>query len=292
MNRAPSPHDPWWADHQQACGGQFNKVKEPDNYKAKGKGTPFNAIKGKGPQRGAGDGRLNHPKGQQENGQSSKMVIINGVLQKTSNGGHDTKTYAESKFPGQGIQLGSCSPHKKSMPEHSASHTVDKDASTSSPTSMEAGRTASPPRHSKSPGKMITGASPKAGTKRPSNQDIRDMFLRGGTAGKKAKVSSGSDTDVFTHQQVATSSTSSKDAPGSPGHSRAVTHAGSPPERQSAVGGTSSGVSVCAGTSSGNPCLIDLTQGYDREDEKVSCPVCAAQVLKGAINEHLDQCLQ
>ena len=31
MNRAPSFHDPWWADHQRTCGGMFNKIKEPEN---------------------------------------------------------------------------------------------------------------------------------------------------------------------------------------------------------------------------------------------------------------------
>ena len=35
MNRAPSPRDPWWADHQRTCGGTFTKIKEPENYGAK-----------------------------------------------------------------------------------------------------------------------------------------------------------------------------------------------------------------------------------------------------------------
>ncbi|XP_078069474.1 DNA-dependent metalloprotease SPRTN [Mustelus asterias] len=39
MNRAPSARDPWWAEHQQTCGGTYTKVKEPENYKAK-KGKP------------------------------------------------------------------------------------------------------------------------------------------------------------------------------------------------------------------------------------------------------------
>ncbi|KAG9347521.1 hypothetical protein JZ751_005089 [Albula glossodonta] len=36
MNRAPSPRDPWWADHQRTCGGTYVKVKEPDDYSKKG----------------------------------------------------------------------------------------------------------------------------------------------------------------------------------------------------------------------------------------------------------------
>lgn len=33
MNRAPGPSDFWWKEHQQNCGGQFTKIKEPENFK-------------------------------------------------------------------------------------------------------------------------------------------------------------------------------------------------------------------------------------------------------------------
>ncbi|KAG7263194.1 hypothetical protein CRUP_020498 [Coryphaenoides rupestris] len=32
MNRAPSPRDPWWGQHQMSCGGTYHKVKEPEGY--------------------------------------------------------------------------------------------------------------------------------------------------------------------------------------------------------------------------------------------------------------------
>lgn len=35
MNRAPGPNDFWWKEHQQTCGGQFIKIKEPENFKVK-----------------------------------------------------------------------------------------------------------------------------------------------------------------------------------------------------------------------------------------------------------------
>jgi len=35
MNRAPSPRDTWWADHERTCGGKYTKIKEPENYGAK-----------------------------------------------------------------------------------------------------------------------------------------------------------------------------------------------------------------------------------------------------------------
>ncbi|KAL9954892.1 hypothetical protein ACROYT_G042477 [Oculina patagonica] len=56
MNRAPSPRDTWWADHQRTCGGTYTKIKEPENYGAKktskskqGKGeAESGTAKGKG----------------------------------------------------------------------------------------------------------------------------------------------------------------------------------------------------------------------------------------------------
>lgn len=32
VNRAPSRHDHWWAEHQRTCGGKFIKIKEPEGY--------------------------------------------------------------------------------------------------------------------------------------------------------------------------------------------------------------------------------------------------------------------
>lgn len=35
MNRAPSKHDIWWAEHEQTCGGKYTKIKEPEDYRKK-----------------------------------------------------------------------------------------------------------------------------------------------------------------------------------------------------------------------------------------------------------------
>ena len=32
MNRAPSPNDYWWENHQRTCGGIYTKIKEPEGY--------------------------------------------------------------------------------------------------------------------------------------------------------------------------------------------------------------------------------------------------------------------
>ena len=37
MNRAPSKNDYWWNDHQQKCGGTFEKISEPEEYRQKKK---------------------------------------------------------------------------------------------------------------------------------------------------------------------------------------------------------------------------------------------------------------
>ena len=35
MNRAPGPHDLWWADHSRKCSGTFEKIAEPEGFKTK-----------------------------------------------------------------------------------------------------------------------------------------------------------------------------------------------------------------------------------------------------------------
>lgn len=47
MNRAPSPRDRWWDQHQHSCGGSYSKVKEPENYgKKKTKSTKLESVAG------------------------------------------------------------------------------------------------------------------------------------------------------------------------------------------------------------------------------------------------------
>ena len=39
MNRPPSGKDRWWSKHQDECGGKYIKIKEPEGYQNKGKGS-------------------------------------------------------------------------------------------------------------------------------------------------------------------------------------------------------------------------------------------------------------
>ncbi|CAL1529399.1 unnamed protein product [Lymnaea stagnalis] len=74
MNRAPSPRDFWWAEHQATCGGTYTKVKEPEGYgQKKGKGK-----EGK-PKDSTSDIRVFVSKGKDDetgNGQRSKSKIV------------------------------------------------------------------------------------------------------------------------------------------------------------------------------------------------------------------------
>ena len=46
MNRAPSPRDRWWAEHQMTCGGSYTKVKEPEGYGKKTEKTKKVKVEG------------------------------------------------------------------------------------------------------------------------------------------------------------------------------------------------------------------------------------------------------
>ena len=71
MNRAPSPKDPWWAEHHRTCGGTFHKIKEPE---ATPKGAP-SSSKGKQSHKTASVGSTNikdfFPSSSSEAGSSS-----------------------------------------------------------------------------------------------------------------------------------------------------------------------------------------------------------------------------
>ncbi|CAH1791068.1 unnamed protein product [Owenia fusiformis] len=47
MNRAPSPRDPWWGQHQATCGGTYVKIKEPEGYGKKKTKEPKESKKEK-----------------------------------------------------------------------------------------------------------------------------------------------------------------------------------------------------------------------------------------------------
>ncbi|XP_059154958.1 uncharacterized protein LOC131940322 [Physella acuta] len=101
MNRAPSPRDFWWGEHQASCGGSFTKIKEPEGYgQKKGKGkedkiknptTDIRAFVGRGIslgtssqknviQRNSTFSSNNSSKSISTGNKAKQSVIVNGVL--------------------------------------------------------------------------------------------------------------------------------------------------------------------------------------------------------------------
>jgi hypothetical protein len=289
MNRAPAPHDFWWDEHQRTCGGVFEKVKEPENYKKKtvSQNKPQNGVKGKGkgkastksPQKINDILKVTHP--------LPKTTVVNGVITRAdgvSDG--NTKESQSSKFPGQGVTLGYGSPHKstsvttvdrsiarKSQSSHNQSDDLFDTLSSSDSTSPK----------STTDAKRNTSSLKKTGSKRPVTHDIRDMLT--GTPEKKLKPSS--------HISSTVSSVVNEDKPCSSRDVRArhslltsrtsqVNFSGSRPRMAHSTSADSS--DGCQTVPSEHTAdVIDLTT--------LSCPVCGLETSESSINEHLDLCL-
>ena len=91
MNRAPSPRDPWWSQHQATCGGTYEKIKEPENY---------------------GKKKLKQPKEEKKKKKSDNSMDIRGMFKKGDKGdeakkaGTSSVTVSEVKpFEGEGHKL-------------------------------------------------------------------------------------------------------------------------------------------------------------------------------------------
>ena len=99
MNRAPSPRDPWWSQHQRSCGGTYEKIKEPENYGKKKAKQPKENKK-------ATDKMMNI-KDMFKKGESSSD------LAKTRDSGSDVAMNSFKPFDGTGHTL--CDPGKIKM---------------------------------------------------------------------------------------------------------------------------------------------------------------------------------
>ena len=280
MNRAPAPHDSWWGEHQRTCGGAFEKVKEPENYKKKlpsQKGS-VKGVKGKEkkPTKTPKDGS-NVLIGTQTK-PSSKTVIVNGVLRKVASIADDDIN-EDIKFPGRGVRLGYGSPLK------SPSEATASVSSSSIPKSPHGNHHESPPRPSFNDStSAVSGIKPtspasvkKAGSKRPLTRDIRDMLT--GTLEKKPKPvpSCGSSSSSSTDFE---GPCSSKDLRSpillDPLHSKS-----------GACTPESSGPSSALLSEPKAIDVVDLTVTSDL----ISCPVCGLTLQESLINAHLDECL-
>lgn len=266
MNRAPSPRDPWWPDHQRTCGGTYTKIKEPENYvakKSKGKGqNEFktdasqkrgNVIRGndnsgalpKFFKRKARDSGIEsgNSEGEQDTGKKRKMdsfdkatLANDGTIKpKISGTGSSRSTADVVPFSGVGRTLGS-----GSTAETGSGTLVSKVYPKKSPNEKtEKGKT---------PLLVIKTPSPtKPNKKRSPTFTIMDAFQR---VKDKSKVCENTDDT-----------------------------------RSSPLLG-----------SQRKPIMLEespstVNQGDARSRESVPCPVCRTLVLNSEINQHLDSCL-
>lgn len=92
-NRAPSPRDSWWSEHQATCGGEFVKFSEPEGYK-KSRASKKKAAKGKVAVKG---------KKVSKSSDIKKLLEDTGAKPKSSDSSLQTKG---ATFSGEGYSLG------------------------------------------------------------------------------------------------------------------------------------------------------------------------------------------
>ena len=279
MNRAPAPHDSWWGEHQRTCGGAFEKVKEPENYKKKlpSQKESVKGVKGKEKKPTKTPKDSSSVQTGTQTKPSSKTIIVNGVLRKVASIADDD-TKEDVKFPGSGVRLGYGSPLKSpSKPTASVS-------SSNIPKSLHDNHESPPRPLFNDNTSAVSGIKPtspasvkKAGSKRPPTRDIRDMLT--GMLEKKPKPvpSSGSSSSSSTNFE---GPCSSKDLRNpillDPLHSKS-----------GACTPTSSGPSSALLSEPKAIDVVDLTLTSDL----ISCPVCSLTLQESLINAHLDECL-
>lgn len=271
MNRAPSPRDPWWADHQRTCGGTYTKIKEPENYGAKkakskqGKGksdSETGTAKGKGHVLGGKDsGTLpkffkrktrdsdnnssnsdsehetgkKRKKGSFEN--SDKATSINGgiVKSKINAPGLSRWTADVTPFSGQGRTLGSNSTEQ-------ATDVGPRSSQQDSSRSLK-----DKENEVKKPVIVIKTPSPTKPKKTPSpTLTIMDAFQRAKDKSRDCENKSDADRSPLLRSQ----------------------------RKPIELDSSSSDIYEVA-----------------RSTESVQCPVCQTLVLNSEINQHLDSCL-
>lgn len=276
MNRAPSPRDPWWADHQRTCGGTYTKIKEPENYGAKktkskqGKGkadSETGAAKGKGnvvsgKESGTlpkffkrktrdSDNGSDNSDNENETGKKRKKdscedigraTSINGsiVNSKVSQPGSSRWTADVVPFSGSGRTLGSKSARDVAGVKSQSSQ-QDSSRSLKEKTSG-----------TKKPVIIIKTPSPTKPKKNPSSTlTIMDAFQKAKGKNKDGENRS----DVF---------------------------------KSPVLGSQKKPIEL---EDSPSPVICEAA-GSSASTESVHCPVCQTLVLNSKINQHLDSCLK
>ncbi|XP_048453041.1 DNA-dependent metalloprotease SPRTN, partial [Rhincodon typus] len=317
MNRAPSARDPWWAEHQQTCGGTYSKVKEPENYKVKkGKHREKPGKLSKSPKEGNGslgkspgmDSRPVIPfngKGHVLGGGSTELVSQRTPLGKIPESSRLLSP--PSQFVSLGHESGSRPWNVKSNEQKSTSQA----ASLSDPVPLNAVSPSvltgwllknpsdytSPktPKRSVSNNRAfvnINGSPVRIGRTKPINS-TKDPVLK---SGQKWSVTELHRTPRPLGQSATGASAKKRTCiePSFPGESIIHAFERSPAQRQGQQSTKASG-SVEADSSdwqSQNVMGAPVSQMGSLDIVPVDCPVCNSAILPSEINQHLDSCLQ
>ncbi|NXN27205.1 SPRTN protein, partial [Nycticryphes semicollaris] len=297
MNRAPSARDFWWAEHQETCGGTFTKVKEPENFskKSKEKSQPANlpnsesTNKGKTQTRDAKDlmpfGGKGYRLGGGDSGLSEKSINFSSSVRNSETPGSQHRSAVKTipipkneikfeKSPRSGIffplytddaseKINLAS--KREFPKPSVANTKAYKNVSGSP--VKIARVV----EEKSNQGSANGKRLMPFYERPPKQFCFEQTTAAEVApGKKSSECINTlqrwpkmeDKTAFENYFIKKGSTDTT--------SRMNTPMKTKPD--SAVSSASSSTAV-------------------RQDKKVSCPICQAEVLESKINEHLDSCL-
>ncbi|XP_072265533.1 DNA-dependent metalloprotease SPRTN [Pyxicephalus adspersus] len=275
MNRAPSKHDPWWADHQRTCGGTFIKIKEPEATshkdkkkkenvsesqaksitKEKPEGVDIRTIipfSGKGYKLGESSQSVGSDRVQKaipSSPEVSKPVPknpINGILNYTTTISNKTQSnMPSSKGPKISVANTKMFVSVGGSPVKLPSNSRNK---ASTMTTSNISGNASQKRISS---EMLTSPQSTPSTSRETSSE--GLY---GRAPKRPKVDGSQDIKHFFHNVSGVSSSGNKPATNVPFNQQRPSNE----------------------TSSSS-------------QKKVNCPVCKAEVPEAEINDHLDTCL-
>ncbi|CAH1262530.1 SPRTN [Branchiostoma lanceolatum] len=280
MNRAPSARDPWWANHQQKCGGTYEKIKEPEGYSNKKggkrkKGQDTGAAEGAAPSKkqasstNYGNIELFAGKGFVLGTKSGSSAAGKGLKSTQRLPSASTSTSASStKKTANNNQSTTGSP--PGLPSLSGSNKTStgstRTQSTTSILSTQSDNVMSGYQNSGHKGKDVTKHTP---TKDGANSLHRPSASRQKTENSKnLKI-----TDMFGQIQAKQKGT-------------VQAH-----DKPTCSGLTSYGHSSSQ-TGSGKTSVGHSSVDSDVHTEAlVSCPVCGEQLPVATINQHLDLCL-
>ena len=274
MNRAPSPRDPWWAEHQRNCGGTYTKIKEPEGYgkknmtKKDSKGKSENEGKGM-PSKGTLPRFFERRK--RENSESGEMD--EAEMQTTGS----SETRKKRHKTGETAAVNTCI-----TPFSGAGHILGTKS------------------HREFP------ANPKPSSQESSEQPDRNVHKKPGTSTmsnpKPSSQESSEQPDRNVHKKPGTSTITSKTPPPNknkrfdPAPTLTIIDAFKRGKEKS--DGTSVAVNSSPVQGSHSKPINILDDSPQRNPESMPlnklgpCPVCQTLVVFTQINQHLDSCLQ